>query len=109
MRAEPASASPGFASLPNTTIGHRSHPSKNLPRVFESEDEGVSGDAGILIVKNMLLTGFDAPVEQVMYRVRCERERPIAGRGCSLEANTGPDTIEQGAIILQSCDRCPSR
>ena len=25
------------------------------------------GDIGILIVNNMLLTGFDAPVEQVMY------------------------------------------
>ena len=27
----------------------------------------MSGDVGILIVNNMLLTGFDAPVEQVMY------------------------------------------
>ena len=34
---------------------------------FDAEDEGVSGDIGILIVNNMLLTGFDAPVEQVMY------------------------------------------
>ena len=30
-------------------------------------DEGVTGDMGIVIVNNMLLTGFDAPVEQVMY------------------------------------------
>ncbi|MHB8880886.1 MAG: type I restriction endonuclease subunit R [Thermodesulfovibrionales bacterium] len=34
---------------------------------FGSEDEGVTGDMGIVIVNNMLLTGFDAPVEQVMY------------------------------------------
>ena len=34
---------------------------------FDSEDEGVNGDMGIVIVNNMLLTGFDAPVEQVMY------------------------------------------
>jgi type I restriction enzyme R subunit len=34
---------------------------------FDSEDEGVNGDVGIVIVTNMLLTGFDAPVEQVMY------------------------------------------
>ncbi len=34
---------------------------------FGSEKEGVSGNMGILIVNNMLLTGFDAPVEQVMY------------------------------------------
>lgn len=34
---------------------------------FNAEDEGVNGDVGIVIVTNMLLTGFDAPVEQVMY------------------------------------------
>ncbi len=34
---------------------------------FGGEDEGVTGDVGIVIVNNMLLTGFDAPVEQVMY------------------------------------------
>ncbi|MDN5939046.1 MAG: HsdR family type I site-specific deoxyribonuclease, partial [Salinisphaera sp.] len=34
---------------------------------FGAEDAGVDGDMGILIVNNMLLTGFDAPVEQVMY------------------------------------------
>lgn len=40
---------------------------KSFKMVFGSEDEGVRGDMGILIVNNMLLTGFDAPVEQVMY------------------------------------------
>jgi len=30
-------------------------------------DDGTSGDVGIIIVQSMLLTGFDAPVEQVMY------------------------------------------
>ncbi|MFA7172718.1 MAG: HsdR family type I site-specific deoxyribonuclease [Kiritimatiellia bacterium] len=40
---------------------------------FGSEDEDkksrekIKGDVGILIVNNMLITGFDAPVEQVMY------------------------------------------
>jgi len=34
---------------------------------FGAEDEGVDGNMGVLIVNNMLLTGFDAPVEQVMY------------------------------------------
>ena len=34
---------------------------------FGQEKEGISGDMGILIVNNMLLTGFDAPLEQVMY------------------------------------------
>jgi type I restriction enzyme, R subunit len=40
---------------------------KSFKLPFDSEDEGVSGDIGIVIVNNMLLTGFDAPVEQVMY------------------------------------------
>lgn len=34
---------------------------------FGAEDDDVDGNMGILIVNNMLLTGFDAPVEQVMY------------------------------------------
>jgi type I restriction enzyme, R subunit len=40
---------------------------KNFKLPFGAEDEGVNGDVGIVIVTNMLLTGFDAPVEQVMY------------------------------------------
>jgi len=40
---------------------------KSFKLAFGSEDEGVQGNVGILIVNNMLLTGFDAPVEQVMY------------------------------------------
>ena len=31
------------------------------------DDNGTQGDVGIVIVNNMLLTGFDAPIEQVMY------------------------------------------
>jgi type I restriction enzyme R subunit len=30
-------------------------------------EDGTNGDVGIIIVQSMLLTGFDAPVEQVMY------------------------------------------
>jgi type I restriction enzyme R subunit len=40
---------------------------KSFKLSFDSEDEGINGDVGILIVTNMLLTGFDAPIEQVMY------------------------------------------
>uniref|UniRef100_A0A7C5X3I2 Type I restriction enzyme endonuclease subunit n=1 Tax=Thermocrinis ruber TaxID=75906 RepID=A0A7C5X3I2_9AQUI len=29
--------------------------------------DGLTGDVGILVVNNMLITGFDAPIEQVMY------------------------------------------
>jgi type I restriction enzyme, R subunit len=34
---------------------------------YESEKDGNNGFIGIVIVNNMLLTGFDAPIEQVMY------------------------------------------
>lgn len=42
---------------------------KSFKLGFDSvdDDDGTKGDMGILIVANMLLTGFDAPVEQVMY------------------------------------------
>lgn len=40
---------------------------KSFKLSFGGKDEGVTGDMGILIVNNMLITGFDAPVEQVMY------------------------------------------
>ncbi len=40
---------------------------KSFKMAFGGEEESVTGDMGILIVNNMLLTGFDAPVEQVMY------------------------------------------
>ncbi len=33
----------------------------------QTNDAGVSGDVGILVVQSMLITGFDAPIEQVMY------------------------------------------
>ena len=33
----------------------------------DEEDSSINGNVGIIIVNNMLLTGFDAPVEQVLY------------------------------------------
>ena len=40
---------------------------KSFKLSFGGKDQGLTGDMGILIVNNMLITGFDAPVEQVMY------------------------------------------
>lgn len=33
----------------------------------DEDDKTVNGNVGIIIVNNMLLTGFDAPIEQVLY------------------------------------------
>src|SRR5207249_3583003 len=40
-------------------------------------DDGTTGDVGIIIVQSMLLTGFDAPVEQVMYMDDLIREHNL--------------------------------
>jgi len=33
----------------------------------KKNDDGIKGNVGIIVVQSMLLTGFDAPIEQVMY------------------------------------------
>lgn len=33
----------------------------------DEEDKSINGNVGVIIVNNMLLTGFDAPIEQVIY------------------------------------------
>ncbi|MDR3056802.1 MAG: HsdR family type I site-specific deoxyribonuclease, partial [Prevotella sp.] len=33
----------------------------------DEDDKSINGNVGIIIVNNMLLTGFDAPIEQVIY------------------------------------------
>ena len=40
---------------------------RSFKLAYGRNDEGVTGNVGILIVNNMLITGFNAPVEQVMY------------------------------------------
>jgi type I restriction enzyme, R subunit len=40
---------------------------KSFKLPFDATDHGITGDIGIVVVNNMLLTGFDAPVEQVLY------------------------------------------
>jgi len=63
--------STGHNDLPHIKAygGSRRHETsiKRFTLGFGATDEGVDGKLGILIVNNMLLTGFDAPVEQVMY------------------------------------------
>lgn len=56
---------PHLKQYSNSTRHDTTIKSFKLP--FDARDEGITGDVGIVIVNNMLLTGFDAPVEQVMY------------------------------------------
>ncbi len=71
---------------------------KSFKLPFGREDEGVNGDMGIVIVNNMLLTGFDAPVEQVMYL-----DKIIVAHGL-LQAiarvnRVGGDSKEKGFVV----------
>lgn len=65
-----------ISGLPNDTPEYQPYTDENehekiiksfkLP--FDRTDEGgIPGDVGILVVQSMLITGFDAPIEQVMY------------------------------------------
>ena len=40
---------------------------KSFKLAFEAEEDGIKGNVGIIIVNQMLITGFNAPLEQVMY------------------------------------------
>ncbi|MEN9377649.1 MAG: Type restriction enzyme protein, partial [Pseudomonadota bacterium] len=64
----------------------------------KEDDNGINGDVGIVIVNNMLLTGFDAPIEQVMYL-----DKVIVAHGL-LQAiarvnRVGGQTKEKGFVV----------
>ncbi|WP_028844903.1 type I restriction endonuclease subunit R [Thermodesulfovibrio thiophilus] len=57
---------PEYATYTDPVEHERVIASFNMP--FQSANErGITGDVGILVVQSMLITGFDAPIEQVMY------------------------------------------
>ena len=66
-RSSPAATTTCRTSSPTRTSSKHEASIKSFKLPFGNEEEGVTGDMGIVIVNNMLLTGFDAPVEQVMY------------------------------------------
>jgi type I restriction enzyme R subunit len=56
---------PHIKPFTNETYHNRSIASFKLP--FDAKSGDITGEVGIIIVKNMLLVGFDAPLEQVLY------------------------------------------
>lgn len=56
---------PDLKKYTEETYHERSIASFKLP--FDGKSEDITGEVGIIVVVNMLLTGFDAPIEQVMY------------------------------------------
>ncbi|MDD2785992.1 MAG: HsdR family type I site-specific deoxyribonuclease [Patescibacteria group bacterium] len=57
---------PSMRPYTNEDEHDKSIASFKLPFGKKNED-GLEGNVGILVVQSMLLTGFDAPIEQVMY------------------------------------------
>ena len=71
---------------------------KSFKMAFGGEDEGVSGDMGILVVNNMLITGFDAPVEQVMYLDKVITDHNLLQAIARVNRVEG-DTKEKGFVV----------
>ena len=71
---------------------------KSFKMAFDGEEEGVTGGMGILIVNNMLITGFDAPVEQVMYLDRLITDHNLLQAIARVNRVAG-DTKDKGFVV----------
>ena len=71
---------------------------KSFKMAFGREAEGVTGDMGILIVNNMLITGFDAPLEQVMYLDKVITDHNLLQTIARVNRVAG-DTKDKGFVI----------
>lgn len=65
---------------------------------FGREHEGVNGDMGILVVNNMLITGFDAPLEQVMYLDKVVTDHNLL-QAIARVNRVGGDAKDKGFVI----------
>ena len=71
---------------------------KSFKMKFEDEDAAISGNMGILVVVNMLITGFNAPVEQVMYLDRIVTDHNLLQAIARVNRVSG-ETKEKGLIV----------
>ncbi len=65
---------------------------------IDEEDGTLNGNVGIIIVNNMLLTGFDAPIEQVMYLDRVIIEHNLLQTIARVN-RIGPEGKNKGFIV----------
>lgn len=73
----------------------------NFKRSFDSadsHDNGMDGNVGILVVNNMLLTGFDAPIEQVLYLDRVMRAHTLL-QAIARVNRAGPKGKTRGFVV----------
>lgn len=71
---------------------------KSFKLSFGGQDEGVTGDMGILMVNNMLITGFDAPIEQVMYLDKVITNHNLL-QAIARVNRVGGDTKDKGFVV----------
>ena len=64
----------------------------------DEEDASVNGNVGIVIVNNMLLTGFDAPIEQVLYLDRVIVAHNLLQTIARVN-RVGPDGKDKGFVV----------
>ena len=74
------------------------HSIKSFKLSFGNKDEGVNGDMGILIVNNMLITGFDAAIEQVMYLDRIITDHNLL-QAIARVNRVSSDTKDKGFVV----------
>lgn len=64
----------------------------------DEEDATINGNVGIVIVNNMLLTGFDAPIEQVMYLDRVIVAHNLL-QSIARVNRVGPEGKDKGFVV----------
>jgi type I restriction enzyme, R subunit len=65
---------------------------------IDEKDAALNGNVGIIIVNDMLLTGFDAPIEQVMYLDKMIREHNLL-QAIARVNRIGPAGKNKGFVV----------
>ncbi len=77
----------------------RSITSFKLPFDGKDEDDNtIDGSIGILVVNNMLITGFDAPIEQVLYMDQVLKAHTLLQAICRPN-RSGPEGKDYGFVV----------
>ena len=103
----------GLSAYPIITTGHNDGPEFQVARELDHEHitnafVDPDGEPEVLVVVDMLLTGFDAPVEQVLYLDRPLREHGLlqaiarVNRRFSHQKN-GADTEKTHGLVVDYC------
>ena len=100
----------GLSAYPIITTGHNDGPEFQIAREIDQEQitnafVDPEGEPELLVVVDMLLTGFDAPVEQVLYLDRPLREHGLlqaiarVNRRFSHEKDGTPTEKDYGLVV----------